>query len=389
MVRILTVLGTRPEAIKCLPVLVALREHGAFEPLICHTGQHRELTAPMFALWDMAPDIELDLMRAGQSLSELTARALRAVSQAMDEVKPDRVLVQGDTTTAYAASLAAFLAKVPVGHIEAGLRSHDLAAPWPEEYNRRAIGIAADLHFAPTPQAKDDLLREGYAQDAIHVTGNTVIDALHLFRGKIHEDTALQAELRERFAMLDATKRLILVTAHRRESFDGGIERICTALQALAARGDTEIIFPVHPNPQVREPVHAVLGGQAAIHLIEPQDYLGFLYLMDRATLILSDSGGVQEEAPSLQKPLLVLRETTERPEGVRAGVAKLVGTETQRIVSEAARLLDDAQAYAAMQHGKTLYGDGQAARRIAEILHQHHQHHRHSRKDASDDRAA
>lgn len=367
--KIMTVLGTRPEAIKCLPVLRALEEVRGVHSVICNTGQHRDLIAPMFALWNMTPDIELDLMQSGQSLTGLLARALVQIEPVLKAHQPDRILVQGDTLTAYAAAVAAFLHKIPVGHIEAGLRSHDLHAPWPEEFNRRAIGITADLHFAPTEQAKADLLAENYPENHIHITGNTVIDALLMFREKIHSDASLKAELNARFAMLNAQKKLILVTSHRRENFDGGIESICAALSLLAAREDVEIVFPVHPNPNVKAPVEQALGNAANIHLIAPQDYLGFLYLMDRAYLICSDSGGVQEEAPSLQKPLLVLRDTTERPEGVRAGVAKLVGTDTQRIASEATRLLDDAQAYASMQGGQALYGDGKAAQRIVELL--------------------
>lgn len=372
--KILTVLGTRPEAIKCLPVLVAMRERAGIDSVICNTGQHRDLIAPMFELWNMQPDVELELMQPGQSLQKLTAKALTAIEQVLYEVKPERVLVQGDTSTAFAAALAAFLARIPVGHIEAGLRSHNLQAPWPEEFNRRAIGIATDLHFAPTQQAMDDLLAENYRKEQIHVTGNTVIDALHLFRDKMHRDDALQSQLREQFAMLDVSKRLILVTAHRRENFDGGIEAMCEALKQLAARGDVDVVFPVHPNPNVRQPVHDMLAEANNIHLIEPQDYIRFLYLMDRAHLIVSDSGGVQEEAPSLQKPLLVLRDTTERPEGVRAGVAKLVGTDTQKIVQEVNRLLDDGVAYRTMQQGKELYGDGKAVERIVEIIQKTHQ---------------
>lgn len=367
--KIMTVLGTRPEAIKCLPVLRALEAQKGVRSLICNTGQHRDLVAPMFALFAMHPDIDLALMQPGQSLSDLLARSIAQLGSVLEKHRPDRVLVQGDTLTAYAAAVSAFLHKIPVGHIEAGLRSHDLRAPWPEEFNRRAIGNAADMHFAPTEQAKADLLAENYPAEQIIVTGNTVIDALFLFREKIQQDKALQAELSARFTMLDARKRLILVTSHRRENFDGGIEAICKALAQLAQRGDCDIVFPVHPNPQVKAPVEAALGGLANVHLIAPQDYLGFLYLMDRAYLIASDSGGVQEEAPSLQKPLLVLRATTERPEGVRAGVAKLVGTDSALIASEASRLLDDEGAYKAMQGGASLYGDGKAAQRIVESI--------------------
>jgi UDP-N-acetylglucosamine 2-epimerase (non-hydrolysing) len=372
MMKILTVLGTRPEAIKCLPVLCALAAADGAESVICDTGQHRELTKPMFALWGMQPDYQLELMQTGQSLCGLMARALAQLEPVLAEVKPDRVLVQGDTLTAYSAAMAAFLMKIPVGHIEAGLRSHDLSAPWPEEFNRRAIGITTDLHLAPTEQAKADLLAENYPAAQIHVTGNTVIDALYMFREKMHADAALKAELAARFTMLEDAKKLVLVTSHRRENFDGGIEAICAALKTLAARDDIELIFPVHPNPNVKAPVEAALGAAPNIHLIEPQDYLGFLYLMDRAHLILSDSGGVQEEAPSLQKPLLVMRDTTERPEGVKAGVAKLVGTDTQTIIREATRLLDDPTAYAAMQGGQALYGDGKAAERIVKLILAH-----------------
>ncbi len=373
MIKVLTVLGTRPEAIKCLPVLRALGAAQGVESVVCDTGQHRDMTKPMFALWGMEPDYRLELMQTGQSLCGLMGRALAQLEPVLAEVKPDRVLVQGDTLTAYCAAMAAFLMKIPVGHIEAGLRSHDLSAPWPEEFNRRAIGITTDMHFAPTEQSKADLLTENYPAAQIHVTGNTVIDALLMFRAKMHDDAALKSELAARFTMLNDAKRLVLVTSHRRENFDGGIESICAALKSLASRDDIELIFPVHPNPSVIGPVKAALGDAKNIHLIEPQDYLGFLYLMDRAHLILSDSGGVQEEAPSLQKPLLVLRDTTERPEGIKAGVAKLVGTDTQRITQEATQLLDDPAAYAAMQGGQSLYGDGKAAQRIVDLIIKQH----------------
>lgn len=367
MLKIMTVLGTRPEAIKCLPVLRELESVRGVESIICNTGQHRELIAPMFDLWNMHPDVELDLMQPGQSLTGLMVRALSQLEPVLTKFQPDRVLVQGDTLTAYCAALAAFMAKIPVGHIEAGLRSHDLSAPWPEEFNRRAIGIAANLHFAPTEQARTDLLAERYLEAQIHVTGNTVIDALYMFREKIHSDAALKAELESRFAMLHSGKKLILVTAHRRENVAGGIESICEALKQIAQRGDCSIVYPVHPNPHVKGPVEGILSGQEHVHLVAPQDYLGFLYLMDRAYLILSDSGGVQEEAPSLRKPVLLLRNTTERPESVRAGVAKLVGTSTAKIVREANLLLDDEAAYRAMQGGQSLYGDGKAAQRIVQ----------------------
>jgi UDP-N-acetylglucosamine 2-epimerase len=323
----------------------------------------------IIAMTGLPVHYDLDIMSPGQSLFDVTARILKGMEAVLDAAQPDVVLVQGDTTTAMTAALASFYKRIPVAHIEAGLRSHDLYSPWPEELNRKVIGDIAAFHFVPTEEARDNLLAENKPANRLFVSGNTVVDTLLHFSEKFDSDAALAAPMAKRFDFIDPSKRLILVTSHRRENFDAGIQRICAALKTLAARGDVEIVYPVHPNPKVREPVHAALDGAAGIHLIDPQDYLPFLYLLKRADLVLTDSGGVQEEAPSLGKPVLVLRDNTERPEGVRAGTAILVGTDTNRIVGEATRLLDDPSAYGQMAHRHNPYGDGKASLRILEEL--------------------
>ncbi|HTN60542.1 MAG TPA: UDP-N-acetylglucosamine 2-epimerase (non-hydrolyzing) [Devosia sp.] len=370
--RLLIVFGTRPEAIKCFPVARDALADPRFHTEICLTGQHRDMLDAMIAMTGLPVHYDLDVMSPGQSLFDVTARILKGMEAVLDAARPDIVLVQGDTTTAMTAALASFYKRIPVGHIEAGLRSHNLYSPWPEELNRKVIGDIAAWHFVPTEEARDNLLAENKPADRIFVCGNTVVDSLLHFSEKFDSDTSLAAPMAKRFDFLDPTKRLILVTGHRRENFDAGIERICTALRTLASRGDVEIIYPVHPNPNVRTPVHAALDHIAGIHLTEPQDYLPFLYLLKRADLVLTDSGGVQEEAPSLGKPVLVLRDNTERPEGVRAGTAILVGTDTNLIVREANRLLDDPAAYAQMATRHNPYGDGKASLRILEELAQH-----------------
>jgi len=367
--RLLIVFGTRPEAIKCFPVARDALVDSRFHTEICVTAQHREMVDAITAMTGLPVHYDLDIMSPGQSLFDVTARILKGMEAVLDAARPDIVLVQGDTTTAMTAALASFYKRIPVAHIEAGLRSHDLYSPWPEELNRKVIGDIAAWHFVPTEEARNNLLAENKDASRIFVSGNTVVDSLLHFSARFEQDASLAAPMEKRFEFIDATKRLILVTGHRRENFDSGIERICAALKTLAARGDVEIVYPVHPNPQVMGPVHAALDGVAGIHLIEPQDYLPFLYLLKRADLVLTDSGGVQEEAPSLGKPVLVLRDNTERPEGVRAGTAILVGTDTNRIVGEATRLLDDAQAYAQMAHRHNPYGDGKASLRILEEL--------------------
>lgn len=367
--KLLVVFGTRPEALKCFPVARAALDHPGCEAEVCITAQHREMVDGVIAMTGLPVHHDLDVMKPGQTLFDITTRVLDGMAGVLERSKPDAVIVQGDTTTAMAAAMAAFYKRIPVAHVEAGLRSHDIHSPFPEEMNRKVVGTVASWHFAPTPQARDNLLKEGTAPERVFVTGNTVIDTLLHFSGEIDRDEGLRAELGARFPFLDPRKRMVLATAHRRENFDGGIHRICAALKALAARGDVQVVFPVHPNPNVRSVVDTELGGAENIHLIEPQNYLPFLYLQKQSTLIVSDSGGVQEEAPSLGKPVLVLRENTERPEGVEAGTALLVGTDTQAITTQAFRLLDDARAYESMAARHNPYGDGQAAQRIVEEL--------------------
>jgi len=365
---ILTIFGTRPEAIKLFPVVAALRDLGGMDVRTCVTAQHRGLLDQVLAIAGLVPDIDLDLMEPGQTLDRLTARLLTGLGDVMDEVKPDRVIVQGDTATAMVGALAAYYRKVPVSHVEAGLRSGNIYQPWPEEINRRIVAPIADQHFAPTQTAADALLRENIDPAGIHVTGNTVIDALHWTRTKIAADPSLASGLdgiAERFA----GKRLILVTTHRRENFGGGMEGIARALARIADRSDTAILFPMHPNPNVAVAMDAILGERGNIARIEPLDYPHFIRALEMCEIALSDSGGVQEEAPALGKPVLVMRETTERPEGIEAGTAKLVGTDNDRIVTEVEALLDDPAAYSAMARAHNPFGDGHAAERIAKIV--------------------
>ena len=367
--RVLTVFGTRPEAIKMAPVVQALQRASGMESILCVTAQHRTMLDQVLALFGLSPDVDLDIMRSGQDLTDITHRVLVGLRDVIREQCPDRVLVHGDTTTTLAASLAAYYERVPVAHVEAGLRTGNIYSPWPEEVNRRVAGVIANHHFAPTPSARENLLAENVADAAITVTGNTVIDALLDVVGRIRADPALAAGLRGRFPFLGEGRRLVLVTGHRRESFGGGFEQICAALAGLAARGDVDVVYPVHLNPQVKGPVEAALGECPNVHLIPPQDYLPFVYLMEQASLILTDSGGVQEEAPSLGKPVLVLRATTERPEAVEAGTVRLVGTDTKEILEWSNTLLDCPDAYEAMARAHNPYGDGCAARRIVEEL--------------------
>jgi UDP-N-acetylglucosamine 2-epimerase len=370
--RLLIVFGTRPEALKCFPVARAALAHPGFVTEICVTAQHREMVDSVIDLTHLPVDYDLDIMTPGQTLFDVTSRVLTGLAEVLEKSRPDIVMVQGDTTTAMAAALAAFYKRIPVAHVEAGLRSHDINSPFPEELNRKIAGDIATWHFAPTVEARDNLIAEGKDPGAIFVTGNTVIDTLLHFSEAMDHDALMRTELDARFPFLDRSKRLILVTGHRRENFDGGIDRICTALKVLATRGDVQIVYPVHPNPNVRGVVTAQLGGVPNIHLIDPQDYLPFLYLQKQSYLVLTDSGGVQEEAPSLGKPVLVMRENTERPEGVAAGTARLVGTDVERILTNANRLLDDPTAYRGMADVHNPYGDGLAASRIVEELMNH-----------------
>jgi len=366
--KVLIVFGTRPEAIKLFPVVQALQAHGGLEVRTCVTAQHRGLLDQVLAIAGIVPDVDLDVMTPGQSLDDLTARLLTGIGRVFDAEKPDRVLVQGDTATAMVGALAAYYRKVPVGHVEAGLRSGDIYQPWPEEVNRRIVAPIADQHFAPTETAAEALRRENVDPTTIHVTGNTVIDALHATRARIAADPSLASgldEIAERFA----GKRLILVTTHRRENFGDGMAGIAGAIARVAARPDTAVLFPMHPNPNVVSVMDRVLGDRPNICRIDPLDYPHFIRALGMAEIVLSDSGGVQEEAPALGKPVLVMRETTERPEGVAAGTAKLVGTDPERIVSEISTLLDVPQAYSAMARAHNPFGDGHAAERIAGIV--------------------
>jgi UDP-N-acetylglucosamine 2-epimerase (non-hydrolysing) len=373
-VRVLSVFGTRPEAIKMAPVVLRLARHPGFDARVCVTAQHRSMLDSVLEDFAIRPDFDLDVMRERQALCGIAARVLDGLQGVLDSFRPERVLVHGDTTTTLAASLAAFYNRIPVAHVEAGLRTGNLDAPWPEEANRKVTAILTDLHFAPTERARRALLAEGVAPERIHVTGNTVIDALLLARDKLRRDAALARRIAERFAFLDPARRLVLVTGHRRESFGVGFENICRALAELARRHvDVEILYPVHLNPNVREPVFRILGGLPSVHLIEPVEYLPFVHLMDRAYLIVTDSGGIQEEAPSLGKPVLVMREVTERPEAVEAGTVRLVGTDFARIVEATSALLTDPAAYRRMATAINPYGDGRAAERIERALERAH----------------
>lgn len=362
--RVLSVFGTRPEAIKMAPVVRALRVAEGVEARVCVTGQHREMLDQVLSLFSIVPDYDLAVMRPGQSLGEITSAVLSALDGVLADFRPDIVLVHGDTTTTLAASLAAYYRQTPVAHVEAGLRTGNIYSPWPEEINRKVASAICELHFAPTDQSRTNLRNENVPDDRIVVTGNTVIDALHDVVKLIQTDSGLAAQLTSECG-IDGNRRIILVTGHRRESFGDGFERICGALARLAERPDVEIVYPVHLNPNVKGPVERLLGGHGNIRLLPPQDYLPFVYLMSRADLIITDSGGVQEEAPSLGKPVLVMRDTTERPEAVKAGTVRLVGTDEALIVSSVARLLDDRTAYEAMSIAHNPYGDGRAAGRI------------------------
>lgn len=367
--KVMCVFGTRPEAIKMAPVVAVLRDAPDIELVVCVTAQHRQMLDQVLSIFDIRPDIDLNVMKPGQDLYDVTSSILLKMREALLDQRPDWVLVHGDTTTTLAVSLAAFYQRIPVGHVEAGLRTRDIYSPWPEEANRRVASVVAKRHFAPTASARDNLLAEAVPADAITVTGNTVIDAVLDVRRRIDASETLRASLDAGLPAAVPGRRLILVTGHRRESFGSGFEDICKALRTLAARGDVQIVYPVHLNPNVMEPVNRILGGVDGVELIEPLDYLPFVRLMSRASLIITDSGGVQEEAPSFGIPVLVMRDTTERPEAVDAGTVRLVGSDAGRIVREAERLLDDPDAHAEMARAHNPYGDGLAAPRILEAL--------------------
>jgi len=368
--KILIVFGTRPEAIKMAPLVHALTKQPTTKCRVCVTAQHREMLDQVLQLFEITPDYDLNIMQPGQGLNEITTNILNGISPVLNDFQPDFVLVHGDTTTTFATSLASFYQQIAVGHIEAGLRTGNLYSPWPEEANRKLTSVLTDQHFAPTTTAQKNLIKENVDPKKIVVTGNTVIDALLWVQHKIKNDPILQENLANQFSFRDTEKRLILVTGHRRESFGSGFEQICEALRKIALdHQDIEIVYPVHLNPKVQEPVNRLLKEISNIHLIEPQDYLPFVYLMTQAHIILTDSGGIQEEAPSLGKPVLVMRDTTERPEAVDAGTVKLVGTDTQKIIQQVNILLNNQQAYQEMSHAHNPYGDGKACKRIVSAI--------------------
>lgn len=365
--RILVVFGTRPEAIKLFPLVHAMRRTHA-DVRVCVTGQHREMLDQVLEIARIVPDHDLDLMLPNQSLDTLSARLLTELGKVMDAEKPDRVIVQGDTATAMVGALTAYYRKIPVSHVEAGLRSGNIYHPWPEEVNRKIVGSIADQHFAPTETSRDSLLAENVSVERIFVTGNTVIDALLETRARVDSDSKLAA-LIEPIAARFVGKRIVAVTTHRRENFGDGLKSMANAVRRIADRPDVAVIFPVHPNPNVRGPMNEVLGGIDNVAMIDPLDYPNFVRLLSLCTFVLTDSGGVQEEAPALAKPVLVMRETTERPEGIAAGTAKLVGNDEEVIVTEASRLLDDKGAYEAMARAHNPFGDGKSSERIARLV--------------------
>lgn len=368
--KVLTVFGTRPEAIKMAPLVKALEKDTRFEAKVCVTAQHREMLDQVLDLFEIVPNYDLDIMSPGQDLTKITSKILAGLQPVLADFGPDIVLVHGDTSTTFAASLAAYYQQIKVGHVEAGLRTGDIYSPWPEEANRKLTGALTGLHLAPTATSKQNLLNENVPEQNIVVTGNTVIDALLSIKEKIESDSSLSESLAKQFPMLVADNRMVLVTGHRRESFGGGFERICEALAKTAERfPDVQFVYPVHLNPNVQEPVNRLLSGHDNIILIEPLDYLPFVYLMNCSEVILTDSGGVQEEAPSLGKPVLVMRDTTERPEAVDAGTVKLVGTDVNKIVNGLTQLLTDKDAYKEMAFAHNPYGDGLACDRILEAL--------------------
>ena len=388
MKTILLVFGTRPEAIKMAPLVKKLQnEPDRFKTVVCVTAQHREMLDQVLHIFDITPDYDLNIMQANQDLYDITSRVLLGMRDVLKEVQPDVVLVHGDTTTSTAAALTAFYQQIPVGHVEAGLRTHNIYSPWPEEMNRQITGRIATHHFAPTPLAKQNLLRENVAENQIIVTGNTVIDALYMVVDKIKNDEALQEELAGVLkeagydtVRLDGSRRLVLITGHRRENFGDGFISMCTAIRDLAAKyPDVDFVYPMHLNPNVRKPIHEVFGDIDPVHhtpytihnlfLIDPLEYLSFVYLMEKSTIVLTDSGGIQEEAPGLGKPVLVMRNTTERPEALESGTVHLVGTNYDKIVGEVSTLLDDADAYQRMSQAVNPYGDGQACDRIFNYL--------------------
>lgn len=368
--KVLTVFGTRPEAIKMAPLVQAFFDDNRFDAKVCVTAQHREMLDQVLGLFEIIPDYDLDLMKAGQSLSDVTSRILLELKLVLQEFQPDVVLVHGDTATTFAASLAAYYEKIPIGHVEAGLRTGDIYSPWPEEANRKLTGVLTKYHFAPTAISKQNLLKENYSSSDIYITGNTVIDALLKIVEKIESSINLQQELKKNYSFLDEARDLVVITGHRRENFGGGFENICAAIAESAKNNlNVQYVYPVHLNPNVQEPVNRLLGGLNNVYLIDPLEYLPFVNLMRLSTVILTDSGGIQEEAPSLGKPVLVMRDTTERPEAVTAGTVKLVGTDKTEIVRSLSELLKKENEYQKMSKAHNPYGDGQACTKILNIL--------------------
>lgn len=371
--RVLTVFGTRPEAVKLAPVILAMQASPLIEHVSCVTGQHREMLHQVLNTFGLKPEHDLDIMRDGQGLTHITTSVLESVGRVVEDERPDYLIVQGDTTTAFAAALASFYRQIPVAHVEAGLRTGNVHSPWPEEMNRRLVGRLATIHFPPTQIAADNLRREGVDESDIRVTGNTVIDAMKWVVDRLAVDKTFAQRFGADLPPVDPDRRLILVTGHRRENFDGALERVCRALRQIADRGDVEIVYPVHLNPRVQTVVNSVLAGHRAVHLVPPMDYVPFISLMKRAYLIVTDSGGIQEEAPGLGKPVLITRDTTERPEAIIAGTAKLVGTDTETLLAAMNELLDNPEAYRRVAQAKNPFGDGNASHRIVETLLERH----------------
>ncbi|QIZ59033.1 non-hydrolyzing UDP-N-acetylglucosamine 2-epimerase [Acinetobacter indicus] len=368
--KILLVFGTRPEAIKMAPLYHQLKNDDRFDVSVCVTGQHRDMLDPVLSLFNIIPDFDLNIMQAGQDLTDVTTKVLVGLRDLFNTYIPDLALVHGDTATTFAASLACYYKKVKVGHIEAGLRTNNLYSPWPEEANRKLTGVLTEFHFAPTENSRINLLKESVNKNNIFVTGNTVIDALYYVVDKIRNDNNLKSQLLKKFQFLDFNKKIVLITGHRRENFGQGFENVCKALSELSEQHkNVQFVYPMHLNPNVREPIQKYLSNENNIFLIEPLDYLPFVYLMDLSYLILTDSGGIQEEAPSLGKPVLVMRDTTERPEAVDAGTVKLVGTNPSLIVNNVNELLNNRKLYSQMSELHNPYGDGKACKRICDII--------------------